>query len=94
MVINHLLIGMILQVVAEDWTQTIRLEKLPESPVNLTKNQNGCKRFPPTWRLGYVVNNHGDVSKSPRPGVVGPLPNGRTSWLIHGGDPKYLPVLG
>ena len=41
-----------------------------------------------------MVNNHGDVSKSPRPGVVGPLPNGRTSWLIHGGDPKYLPVLG
>ena len=25
--------------------------------------------------LGKVVNNHGD-HKSPRPGVVGPLPNG------------------
>ena len=22
--------------------------------------------------------------------VVGPLPNGRTSWLINGGDPNYL----
>ena len=29
--------------------------------------------------------------KSPRPGVMGPLPNGRTSWHINGGpDPKYL----
>ncbi len=46
-----------------------------------------------TWRiipwLGYVVSNHGDVSKSPRPGVVGPLPNGLFmafkwgwSWLL------------
>ena len=26
-------------------------------------------------QLGYVVNNHGD-RKSPRSGVVGPLPNG------------------
>ena len=25
-----------------------------------------------------------------RPRVVGPLPNGRTPWLIHGGDPNYL----
>ena len=31
-------------------------------------------------------NNYGDVSKSPIPGVV-PFPNGRTSWLINGGDP-------
>ena len=30
-----------------------------------------------------MVNNH--RCKSPRPGVVGPLPNGRTSWLINGG---------
>ena len=29
----------------------------------------------------------------PRPGVVGPLPNGRTSWLINGGDPNYLRYL-
>ena len=36
-----------------------------------------------------MVNNHGD-RKSPRPGVVGPLPNGRTSWLINRGDPNYL----
>ena len=35
-------------------------------------------------QLGYVVNNHGDWN-SPIPGVVGPLPNGRTSWLIDGG---------
>ena len=35
-----------------------------------------------------MVNNHGDP-KSPkdRVGVVGPLPNGRTSWLVNGGDP-------
>ena len=32
------------------------------------------------WRVhGYVVNNHGD-GKSPIPGVVGPLPNGRNLW--------------
>ena len=41
-----------------------------------------------TWRiipgLGYAVNIYGD-RKSPRPGVVGPLPNGRTAWLITGG---------
>ena len=34
--------------------------------------------------LGYVVNNHGD-RKSPKDRVMGPLPNGRTSWLINGG---------
>ena len=27
------------------------------------------------------------VSFRPRNGVVGPLPNGRTLWLINGGDP-------
>ena len=34
-----------------------------------------------------MVNNHGD-HKSPKEsgcGTVGPLPNGRTSWLINGG---------
>ena len=35
-----------------------------------------------------MTNNHGD-RKSPRPGVI-PLPNGRTSWLINGGDPNHL----
>ena len=25
---------------------------------------------------------------------MGPLPNGRTLWLIHGGDPNHLQVLG
>ena len=35
-----------------------------------------------------MVNNHGD-RKSPIPGVV-PLTNGRTSWLINGGDPNHL----
>ena len=39
-----------------------------------------------------MVNKHGD-RKSPRPGVVGPLPNGRTPWLINGGDPNYLLIL-
>ena len=28
--------------------------------------------------------------KSPIPGVVGPLTNGRTLWLINGGDPNHL----
>ena len=46
-----------------------------------------------TWRiipgLGYVVNDHGTmVILSPLSWVnVGPLPNGRTLWLINGGDP-------
>ena len=43
--------------------------------------------------LVYVVNNHGD-RKSPKDRVVGPLPNGRTLWLIDGGDPNHLRVLG
>ena len=30
------------------------------------------------------------VIASPLTGVVGLLPNGRTSWLISGGDPNYL----
>ena len=37
----------------------------------------------------YVVNNHGDRF-CPLTGVVGPFTNGRTSWLINGGDPNYL----
>ena len=37
-----------------------------------------------------MVNNHGD-RMSPKDGVVGPLPNGRTPWLINGGpDPNHL----
>ena len=44
---------------------------------------------PPIFGNIQVFNNHGD-RKSPRPGVVGPLPNGRTSWLVNGGDPNYL----
>ena len=42
--------------------------------------------------LGYVVNSHGD-RQSPKDRVVGPLPNGRTSWLTNGGDPNHLQVL-
>ena len=30
------------------------------------------------------------VSFCPLNRVVGPLPNGRTSWLINGGDPNHL----
>ena len=30
-----------------------------------------------------MVDNHGD-RKSPIPGVAGPLPNGRTPWLMNG----------
>ena len=30
------------------------------------------------------------VSKSPKDRVLGPLPDGRTSWLISGGDPNHL----
>ena len=33
-----------------------------------------------------MVNNGGD-RQSLKDRVVGPLPNGRTSWLINGGDP-------
>ena len=36
-----------------------------------------------------MVNNHGD-RKSPKDRVMGPLPNGQTSWLINGGDPNHL----
>ena len=36
-----------------------------------------------------MVNNHGD-RKSPRRGVVGPLPNGLILWFRNGGDPNYL----
>ena len=36
-----------------------------------------------------VVHDHGD-RKSPMDRVVGPLPNGRTPWLINGGDPNHL----
>ena len=39
-----------------------------------------------------MVNNHGD-RQSPKDRVVGPLPNGRTSWLTNGGDPNHLQVL-
>ena len=35
-----------------------------------------------------MANNHGDRVR-PLSRVV-PLPNGRTSWLINGGDPNYL----
>ena len=31
-----------------------------------------------------VVNNHGN-RKSPKDQVVGPLPKGRTLWLVNGG---------
>ena len=34
------------------------------------------------------------ISKSPKDRVVGPFPNGRTPWLINGGDPNHLQVLG
>ena len=30
------------------------------------------------------------VGKSPKDRVVGPLTNGRTPWLINGGDPNHL----
>ena len=33
------------------------------------------------------------VSKSPKDRVVLCLPNGRTPWLTHGGDPKCLRYL-
>ena len=44
---------------------------------------------------GYVVNNHGDGNKSPKDRVVRPFINGRTLWLINGGDvTNHLQVLG
>ena len=49
----------------------------------------------PTWRIipcsKWLVIM---VILSPLTGVVGPLPNGRTLWLINGGDPNYLRYLG
>ena len=48
-----------------------------------------------TWRMGsqdldgYVVHNHYGSFLSPKDRVVGPLPNGRTSWLINGGDSNH-----
>ena len=33
------------------------------------------------------------IGKSPIPGVVGPLPNGRTLWLTNRGDPNHLQVM-
>ena len=41
----------------------------------------------------YVVSTYGDRN-SPIPEVVGPLPNGQSSWLINWGDPTYLRVMG
>ena len=60
--------------------------------VDVTAKANGCSHHyledhPRTD--GYVgCPNHGGSFSSPRPGVVGPLPNGRISWLINGGDPN------
>ena len=47
-----------------------------------------------TWKIipGLVVTM---VIVSPQDlGVVGPLPHGHEHGIIHGGDPKYLQVLG
>ena len=52
------------------------------------------KTFPrhaTTWR---IIPGSKWLIVSPLSGVVGPLPNGRTSWLINGADPNYLQVLG
>ncbi len=37
-----------------------------------------------------VVNNHGDWFRPPNWGYGTPSIHGRTSWLIHGGDPNCL----
>ena len=37
-----------------------------------------------TWFITMVS------CKSPKDRIVGPLPNGRTPWLINEGDPNYL----
>ena len=48
-----------------------------------------------TWRIiplsKWLITM---VIVSPLNGVVGPLTNGRTSWLINGGDPNHLRYLG
>ena len=45
----------------------------------------------PTWRIipfsKWFITM---VIVSPLTGVVGPLTNGRTPWLINGGDPNHL----
>ena len=43
----------------------------------------------PGLGLGYVVNNHYGSFLSPKDRVVGPLPNGRTPWLINGGGSNH-----
>ena len=42
---------------------------------------------------GWKINFPFQKANIPRDRVVGPLPN-RLSWLIHGGDPNHLRVLG
>ena len=50
--------------------------------------------LPNTWRIiSLSMWLTSLVRKSPRPGVVGPLPNGH-SWLADGGDPNCLHPLG
>ena len=61
-------------------------------PIVSSKAHSGVKRvrvlLGGSSQLVSIVSNYGD-RKSPRPGVVGPLPNGH-SWLTNGGDPNYL----
>ena len=40
---------------------------------------SGCR-----WLIAMAM-----VTKSPKDRVVGPLPNGLTSWLINRGDPHH-----
>ena len=56
-------------------------------PKNHTPNHPGCLGLQlggSSQILKSAYSNHGD-RKSPRRGVVGPLPNRRTSWIIDGG---------
>ena len=60
-----------------------RYLKLTFSPLKI-RLPNRKLVFQPSIFRGYVSFREG---KSPKDRVVGPLPNGRTSWLINGGDP-------
>ena len=52
---------------------------------------NSLQDLHPSWRIipvsKWLITM---VIVSPLNGAVGPLTNGRTLWLINGGDPNYL----
>ena len=63
---------------------------LPKQPPHILTFSRKQHRLLGGWApmtYGYVVKNHGDRFRPLRIRVMGPLPNGRTSWL------KYMGVI-